>query len=322
MAYPAAVLARGISVAAVIIVALSVGAAAQGRAGTIAGRIITPEGAAAPDVDVFVAPRDRPGSVIAKTRSAWDGRYQLNGLPPGEFFVGASSDPALVALYPGVAERERATLVRLFDGVPAEGIDIWLLPAPRRFNVSGRVTDPQGRAVRDVDIEYGGPGGTQAGLWSVRQPDGFFLIEGVPSGTLVLLARAEAASGPMMGVASTDVTVSSIEDVRLMLGTPGRVEGRIVPEHGTLPPGVRPRVVLVQTLLTSSALYPDEATTAGADGSFRMDRLVGHFRVDVRDLPEGWSVTGILRDGRPLSDRQLTVPVGATISSLEIRVTN
>jgi hypothetical protein len=308
------------SLLAVAFLVLATAAAAQQRPGTIAGRIITPDGAAAPDVDVFAASRDEPRSIMAKTRSAWDGRYQLTGLPPGEFFVGASSDPTLVALYPGVAERERATLVTLFDGVPAEGIDIWLLPAPRRFNVSGRVTDPQGRAVRDVDIEYGGPGGMQASLWSLRQPDGFFLIEGVPSGTLVLLARAEAASGPLMGVASTDVTVSSVEDVRLMLGTPGRVEGRIVPEHGTLPPGVRPRVVLVQTLLTPSALYPDETATVSADGSFQIDRVVGHFRVDVRDLPEGWTVTRILRDGRPLPDRRLTVPVGARIGAVEVLV--
>ena len=294
----------------------------QQRTGSIAGRIITPDGAAAPDVDVFVAPRDKPGSVLARTRSAWNGRYELSGLPPGEFFVGASTDPALVTLYPGVGERERATPVNLFEGVPAEGIDIWLLPAPRRFNVSGRITDPQGRGVRDVDIEYGNPGGAQAGLWSVHQPDGFFLIEGVPSGTLVLLARAETAQGPLMGLASTDVTVGSVEDVRLMLGTPGRVEGRIVPERGALPSGVRPRVVLVQTLLTSSALYPDEAAIASADGSFAIDKVVGQFRVDVRDLPQGWTVTRILRDGHPLSDRRLTVPAGARITVLEIGVGN
>jgi hypothetical protein len=291
----------------------------QNRAGSIAGRIITPDGAAAPDVDVFAAPRDQPGTPVAKTRSAWDGRYELTGLPAGEFFVGASTDSALVALYPGVGERDRATLVRLFDDVPAEGIDIWLLPAPRRFNLAGRVTDAEGRGVRNVDIEYGSPGGPQAGLWSVHQPDGFFLIEGVPSGTLVLLGRAETAAGPLMGLASTDVT-GSIEDVRLRLGPAGRVEGRIAPESGALPPGVRPRVVLVQTLLTSSALYPDEAATASADGSFRIDKVVGHFRIDVRDLPDGWTVTRILHDGRPLADRRLTVPVGARIGALEIRV--
>ena len=294
----------------------------QSRSGSIAGRIITPEGAAAPDVDVFAAPRDQPRSVMARTRSAWDGRYELSGLPPGEFLVGASTDPALVSLYPGVGEPQRATPVTIFDGVPAEGIDIWLLPAPRRFNVSGRVTGPQGRGVRDVDIEYGSPGGTQASLWSVHQPDGFFLIEGVSSGPLVLLARAETADGPLMGVASTDVSVGSIEDVRLLLGTPGRVDGRVVAERGMLPPGVRPRIVLVQTLLTPSALYPDAAAITAADGSFRIDRVVGQFRIDVHGLPDGWTVARILRDGQPLADRRLTVPVGARIGSLEIRVAN
>jgi hypothetical protein len=309
-----------VALVAVAALVLATAATAQSPTGTIAGRIITPDGAAAADVDVFAAPRDQPGSPIAKTRSAWDGRYELAGLPPGEFFVGASTHPALVAFYPGVGERDRATLVRLFDGVPAEGIDVWLLPAPRRFNLTGRVTDAQGRGVRDADIEYGSPGGAQAGLWSVHQPDGFFLIEGVPSGTLVLLGRAETANGPLMGLASTDVTVNIIEDVRLRLGPAGRVEGRIAAQSGALPPGVRPRVVLVQTLLTSSALYPDEAATASGDGSFRIDKVVGQFLIDVRDLPGGWQVTRILRDGAALPDRRLTVPVGARISGLEITV--
>jgi hypothetical protein len=310
---------RGAATVAVIAAFCAV-AGAQAPSGRIAGRIITPDGAAAPDADVFVARRDQPRSPIAQTRSAWDGRYQFSGLPPGAFLVGAYTDPGLVALYPGVADHERATLVNIFESVPAEGIDIWLLPAPRRFNLTGRVTDAQGRPVRNVEIEYGNPGGAQAGIWSVRQADGFFLIEGVPSGTLVMLARSETPEGLLMGLASTEVAVGAIEDVRLVLGRPGQVEGRISSENGALPAGVRPRVVLVQALLTPSALYPDEGALADADGNFRIENVIGQFRIDVRDLPEGWKVTHIMRGGRALSDRQVTVGPNARIDGLEIRV--
>ncbi len=304
----------------VAVLVLATAPAGQQRAGSIAGRIITPDGVAAPDADVFVAPRGAPGSPIARTRSAWDGRYEITGLPPGQFLVGASLEPGLVSLHPGVDAHDRAAPVTVFDGVPAEGIDIWLLPAPRRFNVAGRVTDAQGRGVRNVDIEYGSPGGEQSGIWSVRHPDGFFTIEGVPAGTLVLLGRAESAEGPLIGLASTEVMLGAIEDVRLVLGSPGRVEGRITPERGALPAGARPRVVLVQALLTPSALYPDEAVPSGADGTFRIENVIGQFRIDVRDLPPGWRVTRILRDGRPLPDRRLTVSGGERIGTLEIEV--
>ena len=305
---------------AVAVLVFATAPAGQGSRGSIAGRIITPEGVAAPDADVFVAPRDAPGSPIARTRSAWDGRYEITGLPPGQFLVGAYLEPGVVSLHPGVGEETRAALVTVFDGIPAEGIDIWLLPAPRRFNVAGRVTDAQGRGVRNVDIEYGSPGGEQSGIWSVRHPDGFFTIEGVPAGTLVLLGRAESADGLLMGLASTEVTLGAIEDVRLVLGRPGRIEGRIAPERGALPPGVRPSVTLVQALLTSSALYPAEDAVADADGSFRIDNVIGQFRIDVHGLPPGWLVTRVLRDGHPLPDRRLTVSGGDRIGTLEIKV--
>ncbi len=299
---------------------LATAVAGQGNRGSIAGRIITPDGPPAADVQVFVARSGQLQSPVARTRSAWDGLYQITGLPPGEFVVGAYTDPAVVTLYPGVPERDPAQLVTVFDGVPAEGIDIWLLPAPRRFSVAGRVTDAQGRGFRNVDIEYGGPDATQAGLWSVRHPDGYFTIESVPSGTLVLLARAESPEGLLMGIASTEVTLGAVEDVRLTLGKPGTIEGRITPERGQLPAGVRPRVALVQTLLRSSAIYPDETASAGSDGAFRIENLLGHLRIEVRDLPAGWSVTRILRDGRTLPDPRLTLSSGEMIGGLEIKI--
>ena len=218
-----------------------------------------------------------------------------------------------------MAEAGPAAAVTVFDGVPAEGIDIWLLPEPRRFAVGGRVTDAQGVGMRNVSIEYGRPGGAQAGIWTVWHPDGFFTIEAAPGGTMVLLARAETSGGVLMGIASTEVTLGAVEDVRVVLGKPGRIEGRVLPERA-LPPGAQPRVALVQTLLTSSVLYPDETALADGAGHFRIDSALGQFRIEVRDLPAGWTVTRIRRDGRPLTDGALTVAPGDQIGGIEITV--
>jgi hypothetical protein len=314
---PASRIVAAAAAASLCVVVLS----AQER-GSIAGRIITPDGAAAPDVEVFVAPRNEPRSPLARTRSAWDGRYEVTGLPSGSFLVGASAGAGLMTLYPGVEESGPAALVNVFDGVPAEGIDIWLLPSPRRFAVSGRVTTAAGGGVRNADIEYGSPGGAAAGIWSVTHPDGLFTIESTPGGTLVLLVRAHTPAGLLMGIASTEVTLGAIDDVRIVVVRPGRIEGRILSEQAPIPGSLRPRVALVQTLLTPSALYPDETVVVDAAGSFRIDNIVGQFRVEVRDLPPGSTLTRVLRNGRPLGSEPLTVRPGETVGEVVLELTN
>ncbi len=313
-------MSRPFIVAIVFLLAFTTAATGQLPSGRIAGRIITPDGTPAADAEVFAARRGEPRSPVARTRSAWDGRYEIAGLPAGEFLVGAYTESRLLTLYPGVAEGAPAAAVRVFDSVPAEGIDIWLLPEPRRFAIGGRVTDAEGVGMRNVYIEYGRPGGAQAAIWTVWHPDGFFTIEAAPGGTMVLLARAETAGGVLMGIASTEVTLGAVEDVRVVLGKPGRIEGRVLPERAALPPGVQPRIALVQTLLTSSVLYPDETALADGAGRFRIDNVLGQFRIEVRDLPAGWTVTRILRDGRPLADGALTVAPGDQIGGIEITV--
>ena len=307
-------------VATVAAVLISVVALCAQERGSIAGRIITPDGVAAGDVEVFVARRGEPRSPLARTRSAWDGRYEITGLPPGSFLVGANADAGLLTLYPGVAENGPAALVTVFNGVPAEGIDIWLLPAPRRFAVTGRVTNAAGAGLRNVDIEYGAPGGAAAGIWSVTHPDGLFTIESAPGGTLVMLARAQTPDGLLIGIASTELTVGAVEDVRIVAGKPGRIEGRIVSPRGPLPAGVRPRVALVQTLLTPSALYPDETVAADAAGAFRIDNVVGQFRVEARDLPRGWTLFRTLLNGRPLGREPVTVWPGETVGGVVLEI--
>ena len=128
--------------------------------------------------------------------------------------------------YPGVSDSEPGSPVTLLEGVNAEGIDIWLTPS-QRFSVSGRVFWPIGVTVNGITIDYGDPGGTSSGLWLLSDPGGLFTLSGIAPGALTMLVRAETDQGMMLGLATTEVTVDSVEDVRIVVDHPGLVAGRI-----------------------------------------------------------------------------------------------
>jgi hypothetical protein len=312
-------------------VLLAVDAAAQGR-NTVAGRISLPDGTPAPGAPVFAAVGDRPGRlrIVAETVSEWDGRYQLSGITAGQYVIGArmNNPGAIATLYPGVADSASSGAwnaatprrVIVFEGLPTEGIDIWLLPAPQRYTVSGRIDWPEGRSIENLVIEYGGPTNPRKGIWYVFDPGGIFGIDGAPPGTMVLLARADSDDGPLIGMVSTDVSVAPVEEVRIVLGRPGSVEGRVVLGR-PLPAGhTLSRVTLNHTLLRVSPLYPVEDSAVDSDGRFRIASARGEYEFQVDGLPAGWRVTEVRRAGRAVPARRVSVGPGETVREVELVV--
>ncbi len=302
----------------VFVALLALGGAAQSPA-TIAGRISLPDGTPAPGVTVFAALSGRDGRLreVAGTVSEWDGQYRLTGMSPGQYVIGARAGrQSPVTYYGGVAAGERR-VVTLFDGVPAEGIDIWLQPLPQRYSVSGRVYWPDGRSIEDLVIEYGGPGNPRQGIWYVFDPGGLFHIEGTPPGPMVMLARAESDAGPLIGMASTDVSVAPVEDVRIVLERPGSIAGRIVSQR-PLPSGFSGvQVVLVHHLLNVSPLYPVESGAVQPDGRFHIPSARGSYTFALEGVP-GWRINRIRRAGRAIS--ALTVGPAEAVTGVELEV--
>ena len=326
------------------------------RSTSISGRIIRPDGSAAPDVQVMAARgqgTSREMLYETETWSVWDGRYEITGLPPGEYLIGAlpgwkplerppspdseaarasglaslatevkpmtRTQPPEWTWYPGVKATEPGEAVTLLEGVPAEGIDIWLTPA-QRFNVSGRVFWPVGVAVENITIDYGDPSGTRSGVWVVSDPGGLFTLTGNPPGPLVLLARANTDQGPLVGIASTEVTVDAVEDVEIVVDRPGTVEGRVT-YSDEVAPNARPRTIaLTQKLLKVSALYPVPEASVDAGGRFQLRDALGEYEFDLQDLPAGYAITRVLRDGVPLRANRISVMGGEAIRGLELVV--
>lgn len=189
-------------------------------------------------------------------------------------------------LFPGVPVTEPGTAVDVFAGVPVAGVDIWLQPAPRRFQVSGRVVDPNGRPLENLAIEFGHARTRADSVWTVTDPGGLFTLDRVAPGSIVLRARGDSPDGPLVGVAAAVLAIESTQDLRIEMREPGRVRGRIVAPGGVLPPGLR--VSLVPTLLRPSALYPAEEAPVDASGAFEARGTIGEHEVRVIGLPAGW----------------------------------
>jgi hypothetical protein len=327
-------------IAAGVITSVFADASAQSSTGTprksasIAGRIIHAEGAAAEGarVAVYAVREGAPAGIVGTAISSYDGRYEVTGLPAGRFVVGVTpqrlrgfggdsrrlTSPAVETLYPGTTDRMKAQPIAVFDGTATEGIDIWLEPAAQRYSISGRVSWPDGVDIEKFVIEYGGPEGVHRGIWYVTDPGGLFTVAGVSRGTYILLARADTPNGPLLGIAATDVTNDSVQDVRLSLRQPGSIEGRIVIEGAGGPDLSSLRLTPTQALLTLSALYPVADATPDNSGRFTMPHLLGEYTITIHGLPPGWRVRRVLRAGAAVPDNHVTVLAGERVTEVDV----
>jgi hypothetical protein len=313
------------------------------REGSIAGRVAEPDGIPAPDVQVIAAVRRGTGyALLRETRAIaeWDGRYRITGLPPGEYLIvvlpSLSTDPNRMRvnaerrapesssatrpffepmLYPGVADHASAETVTVFEGIPADGIDVWLMPG-ERHSISGRVIWPDGIVAANIVIEYANLTAKRTGLWTVPEPGDLFRITGVPRGTVVLLARADSNRGPLAGVVTTEINVDELDDLELRLGVPGAVEGRIVHEASVPASSRATHLTLRQRLLPVSPLYPVPESAVAADGGFRVEGTLGLYDVEV----PGLRIVRVTQHGREIPNAQIRVAAGEIISGLEVLV--
>jgi len=318
------------------------------RTASIAGRVIRPDGSAAADVRVQVGVRAATGFLPlmeAQTTSQFDGRYEITGLPPGDYLVGAMNmamptrrtfdarettqeerNKAVAVAgtghwswYPGVPDSEPGNTVTVLEGVNAEGIDIWLTPS-QRFYVSGRVFWPVGVSVENITVDYGDPAGARSGLWLVSDPGGLFTLSGIAPGALTMLVRADTDQGMLMGIATTEVSVDSVEDVRIVVDRPGLVAGRIVYE-GNVPASSRATsLVALQKLLKVSALYPVPESAIDSSGRFELHNTVGEYEFALEGLGSGLSLKRVTRNGRALPMNRIGVALGETVRDIEIVV--
>jgi hypothetical protein len=293
--------------------------AARGTTGEIAGRVLRPDGLPQPDAEVVLAQRAPSGGLRQLTRwrarTGFDGRYAITGVTPGRYLVlvrPIGSDVAVAGrpaatLFPHVPVNEAGTLVEVVAGLSTEGIDVWMVPSPRRFTITGRVFGPEGSTFDSLVLETGRPGARATDVWTSTEPGGLFTIDPAPAGTLVIKARATIGDRVLTGLAATTVAANPIEDVRITVRPLVEVSGRIrVTPPALLPAGLS--ISLVTQAIEPTPLYPAAESPVDAEGRFRVAADAAPLRIVVRGLPDGWRAVrpgGSLDVGMPPSEGPL-----------------
>lgn len=262
------------------------------------------------------------------------GAFRLYGLPPGDYYVAASTglvdavkrDPPIY--YPGTANFAEAQPITLGIGAEASA-DFQILETLRTTTVSGVVTNSSGAPVAAminlVSEAIGlGPGSQSAlQLHDDSGPDGRFTIQNVPPGPYKLTAmvmpigpapapptsgnfgvNTEAAREEMLNrmpeTAAIPLVVSGdeVSGITLVTRRGARLRGRWVLDTGVtakLPTGLR---------ATTRSLGPGTMTISGGNGDeFQVAGMSGPTRLEVEGVPDGWAVKAILLDGEDVTDK-------------------
>ncbi|HEX7334104.1 MAG TPA: carboxypeptidase-like regulatory domain-containing protein [Pyrinomonadaceae bacterium] len=129
----------------------------------IAGRVIGADGQVLPRVCLRLALK---GKSAASNWSIFDctdkeGRYELTEIPPGEYLIVANDDgkissnaPFPMAYFPGVFEKEKATVLTIAQSTNLEDYDIHIPSQESRKILQGVLQYSDGRPVADESVEF------------------------------------------------------------------------------------------------------------------------------------------------------------------------
>jgi hypothetical protein len=306
------------------------------RGAVLAGTVFDDTGDVYPSVRVeaieFRYVRGRRLLVQAAAATTNDiGQYRISGLPPGTFFLRASTtdtwegdDGQSTFVYahtyfPGVTGHDQAQVVTVGVGQETQNLNFAMRPG-RPATVTGVIHGATGEplAAQTVNLERitrgvggalvssGGPGGATAR----SATDGTFDFRKVPPG------EYQVHSGGSADWRSESVVVADgdVKSVVLSMRKPSSLVGMIVARDATpLPfPATQLRVQPVPTdpeSLFATWTAPRD-TPIARDGTFRFADISGAYLFRLAGLPEDWALSGVMLNDRNYIDTPLELSGG------------
>jgi hypothetical protein len=247
---------------------------AQLERGVVTGRLLSADGLPASGIRVaaMAVPESGPGisgALLSIAETGKDGRYRLENVPPGRYYVtaGLVDSPTY---FPGALTPSGATNLQVLSGKTLEVADFKML-APAGFKVSGRfvVKPSSGSATVALVSPFTG------GMETPVQSDGTFEFTKVLPGTYSLQ--------PYLGLQPLSFVVRDTDITGLELGGGSgvRVSGNIVTSTGS------PNSLLPQTIALTGNAQPMVLSVA-PPGGFAVGGAGGVLTsVSARTNPDG-----------------------------------
>jgi hypothetical protein len=251
------------------------------------------------------------------------GEFRVYGLPPGQYYLGASTSYA-PTYFPGTVNAAEAQPIAIAQGQDVANIAIAILPI-RTARISGTATDPNGRAMSGATV-MALQAGMGSGTGQVSTDGGFTVADLAPGDYIVKVSRR---LGDGQEVASTPVSING-EDVTgltLIAQRPAVLRGRVVLDVA----GSAERSSLTIDALHVHALrtLPEETVAIGistgsvdSEGVFEVTAPPGPTLLRFAILPTGWQFKAVRLNGLDVTDGGLDLPSDQTLEGVELIISN
>jgi thiol-disulfide isomerase/thioredoxin len=328
--------APGLSTEAAATLSASLASRSDGLA-TIEGRVTDASGEPVGRATVSIVGRAfldgqwKP-AIVGRTTTDESGRYSVDvmagehlvAVEPPKPAAGAASH-APVTFHPSGQTTLNATPVALEAGEGRIGVNV-TLNAGTRVPVAGVVTRSTGQPLAGASIVLTNLDWPTLIASGTADQSGTFTLPPVVPGRYALWAHGQAGTraAPVVEVAFQDVDVSATGSaaVRVATGPVATATGRVRLDGGEPSPADRAAIRILATAVNQRPGMPTVVpqSTIDANGGFALKTVFGDRVIRAQDLPPGWMLRSVTRDGVDITDSPWN-PMAMPAGTLEVTLT-
>jgi protocatechuate 3,4-dioxygenase beta subunit len=312
------------------------------RGGVITGHVLDEYGDPVPNVQVaalraqFMQGRRRltPAARFSTTDDV--GEYRLFGLPPADYYVGATYRPPppsaaddeapgyAVTYFPGTLNPTDAQRVTLGVGLTVDGVNVALVPA-RLAQITGTALNSNGQPMANAFVVVAEKNNAfDVASGAQVRPDGTFIVLGVAPGEYILRAQGRFAQNARPEIATAAVTVAgqNIDGVQLVVAPPSMASGTVLvdPAAGAAMNGSS--IALTVSPVDPQMSFTDTSARVHDDFSFEAAVQAGVNSVRLMGMPNNLALKAVRVGGVDVTDSGFDVKPGENVRGIEVELTS